>query len=123
MLDDLTDNDIVIRQINCSQILRRLLAGSFMGNGPIEDLPRTLVSKDTFEFPGDFYGDTNYWLKTSLPMRLIIVIFMVLYLPMTLVLKSLLMILSPFDKFNIVISLTKKLQGFRKAKLYLSQLI
>jgi hypothetical protein len=103
MHDDLTDNDIVIRQINSSSILKRLLEERLTSGEHTE-------SEDQgFNFPQDFYGDAKYWLRANLPMKLVFMIFLFLYGPQSLCLRGLLLFLSPFEKFNIVIQMKNKL--------------
>ena len=91
MTDDLTDNNIVIRQINCAHILKRNLARRL-----------TMKEDDGSEF--DYYGDEYYWMRQSLPMRFLLFIFPALYMFQTYLLKFLLIALSynPI-KLNVVV--------------------
>ena len=51
-LYDLTDNDIIIRQINCSQILERLIGDRIKKGASFEQN----TSQAKFSFERDFYG-------------------------------------------------------------------
>jgi N-acetylglucosaminyl transferase component (Gpi1) len=113
MVDDLTHNDVVIRQINASSILKRLLS---------ERLTREHAESD-FNFPLDFYGDAKYWLKASLPMKMTMIVFLVLQLPQVLILRAVLFFMAPLNKINVVIQMKKKLRSFDKARGYLHELM
>lgn len=71
MHEDLTHNDVVIRQINASTPLKRLL----------EERLNQASQSSPFSFPRDFYGDARYWLRASLPMKLTMIAFMFMYVP------------------------------------------
>lgn len=60
------------------------------------------ATASSFKFPHNFYGDENYWLKNSLFMRLILLVYLLIYLPNRLML-IIQRILGPFDKLNTVI--------------------
>jgi hypothetical protein len=111
MLDDLTHNDVVIRQINASTILKQLVEKRMQSTNVTD-----------FRFPDDFYGDAKYWLKASLFMKLTMIAFIVIYVPQLFILKGLVCLLTPFDKCNIVIQLKKKLRSLTRARLYLTEL-
>ena len=91
MTDDLTDNNIVIRQINCAHILKRNLA-------------RRLAMKEDDGSEFDYYGDEYYWMRQSIPMRFLLFIFPALYLFHTHLLKFLL-VASHYNpiKLNVVV--------------------
>jgi len=101
MTDDLTDNDIVIRQINCAHTLRRnlerLLQTRISKNSATESNPE----KDNFTF--DYYGDENYWMRYGAIMRLTMFVFPILYFIQTTVLRLLLFLTTPLKKLNLVI--------------------
>lgn len=105
MTDDLTDNDIVIRQINCAHILRRnlerLLSSGLRGSLESRGSEEKDAEVDTFTF--DYYGDQNYWMRYGIPMRIIMLIFPVLYIVQCTVLRLLLFLTTPLKKLNLVI--------------------
>jgi hypothetical protein len=89
MSQDLTENEIVIRQINCSKIVDRLLRHSLQNQSKKS-------SQEEFSFEPDFYGETNYWFKAALPLKVIALIYLVLYIPIRLVI-AVLSLLSPLS--------------------------
>jgi len=106
MHDDLTHNDVVIRQINASTTLKRLL------DARLKQPPAQNTLDLAFCFPGDFYGEARYWLRANPPMKLTMLAFMLIYVTQVLILRGLLCFLTPFNKFNVVIQLKKKLRAF-----------
>lgn len=77
-LYDLTDNDIIIRQINCSQILERLLSERVkeFNKNPI------IAQKSTFDFEKDFYGKQGFYAcKNGIGTRIMAFVFCLLYKP------------------------------------------
>lgn len=76
-----------------------------------------------FNFPEDFYGDAKYWLKANFAMKFLMLTFLLLFVPQVLILRGLLIFLSPFEKFNIVIQMKKKLRSLKKARIYFTELI
>ena len=110
MVDDLTDNEIALRQINCAHILKRNL---------VQNLERRLScdgqgKEVDFEFK--YYEDKNYWLRLNFIMRINMFIFPFLYLIQSGFLKLILLIIGlvekriafvvgekVFDKLNIVV--------------------
>lgn len=111
-LHDLTDNDIIIRQINCSQILERLLTRSIqLANGDEPD--------SKFDFDRDFYGREAYWIsRTSLTMRLMALIFAFLYYPYSLIIR-LFMCLERFDCLNCIVMCQRKKHQIVQCQNYL----
>lgn len=112
-VDDLTHNNIILRQINCSQSITRLLEKS---------LKDTEFATREFDFTADYYGDKSYWLRLGWFMRLVMLLFVVLYIVETFFLRIFLSIFGRFDKLNIVIQMQKKLRLFNKTRIYLYQL-
>jgi len=112
-VDDLTHNNIIMRQINCSQIIDRLL---------VKSLKDKEFAEKEFDFPADYYGDKSYWLRLGLFYRPLMFIFVVLYIVETFFLRISLSIIGRFDKLNIVIQMQKKLRLFNKCRIYLYQL-
>ena len=112
MMDDLTDNDIVMRQINCAYILRRNLALR---------LQRRTQSKCSFNF--DYYGDQNWWMRYKVPMRVIFFVFPIIDVVQGSVLRLLLMVVGPLSNWNLVIQMQKKLQAFNKTRVYFEKLM
>lgn len=96
MTDDLTDNDLVIRQINYGHILSRLLSQRLSGAKP-----------GKFEPQSDFYGDVNFWRRQGKLMRLVLFCFLVLCLTQRFIIKSLIFLTKPLpqivQKLNIFI--------------------
>ena len=115
MTDDLTDNDIVMRQINCAPILRRNLELHLRTN--------QLDNDSRLDFCTAYYGDQYYWLRQSYLMRLIMLIFPVVYVLHVSVLKILLLILSRFmPQANLTIQMKNKVQAYRKCRIYMEKL-
>ena len=69
-IDDLTHNEVVLRQLNHSIILRNLIK---------EIQEDSDLSKEDFSFPRDFYGDSLYWMRMGYFMRLILLVFLLFY--------------------------------------------
>lgn len=91
-LEDLSENDIVVRQINCSKILERLIE-------------QRLKSKDAygdFSFYPDFYGKSSYWFNNGFLIRFLIIVYYMLSVTYFPLLRAL-SILSPLSKLNTVI--------------------
>ena len=112
MRDDLTDNEIILRQVNCSLMLQR-------------NLEKKLTQKEIgTQFAENFYGDQNYWSRVSWLMRFILLVFLVIYFSQIYILKGLISLLGPIDnKLNLVIQLKKKLRAFEKTRLYFEKLM
>jgi len=89
MTSDLTENDLCVRMINCSKILDRLLKSKSTPDAP-------------FIFERDFYGQQHYWFKIALPLKLITLLYLLIYIPYRISIL-LLSILSPLSKFNTVL--------------------
>ena len=95
MINDLTDNDLAVRQINASKILDRLLQATLEQNDSINnELP--------FNFETDFYGRKNYWFRIAFPLKLITFLYVLLYIPYRLSI-AILSIFSPLSKLNTVL--------------------
>ena len=62
-------------------------------------------------------------MKANFSMKLVMFAFLLLYVPQVLILRGLLIFLSPFEKFNIVIQMKKKLRSLNKARIYFAELI
>ena len=116
MTDDLTDNDLVIRQINYSHILGRLLTQRLSG-----------VKPSGFQPQSDFYGDANYWRRQGILMRLVLLCFVVLCLTQKFFIKSLILLTKPLpqivQKLNIFIQLRRKADQYDQTRKYLSLLL
>ena len=108
-LNDLTDNDIIIRQINCSQILERLLnkrVRDYNQNGQLEQ------ADQKFDFERDFYGEAGFWTrKNSYVMRIMAFIFAIIYHPYNMIIQSFLFIRKlavGVDVLNCVVMIKRK---------------
>lgn len=98
-LYDLTDNDIIIRQINCSQILERLLSNRIK-SGP--------SARVKFDFDRDFYGEEPYWTRQySLTMRLMALVFAIIYTPYNFIIEVFLF-LTRFEWLNCSVMIKRK---------------
>lgn len=75
MLDDLTHNDVVVRQINASSTLKRLL------DERLTQPQTNQQASEPFNFPLDFYSDSKYWLKANVTMKVTMMAFLVMYVP------------------------------------------
>jgi hypothetical protein len=53
-------------------------------------------NREPFIFDNDFYGQTNYWFRTSLPLKIVTIVYLVLYFPLK-VAVSILGLLSPLN--------------------------
>jgi len=69
MTDDLTDNDLILRQINYSHIISRLIKKRLNDNSFC----------DEFRF-NELYGDAKYWRRANIVMRIILLVFLILCL-------------------------------------------
>lgn len=105
MTDDLTDNDLVIRQINYAHIISRLLLKRLIDDS---------TSCEDFKTSEDFYGDQKYWRRANLCMRIILFSFLVLCLTQRFFIKALIFLSSPLplQKLNILIQLKRKAQQY-----------
>lgn len=110
--EDLTENDIIIRQINCSGILNRLLT---------ERIDNPTAEKSDFNFEIDFYGRENRWTSFGALLKIFSFLYIILYGPCKLLI-SFLWIFSPLSKLNTVIQLKKKAENFRKVRYYITLL-
>ena len=66
-------------------------------------------------FERDFYGDEHYWFKFGIMLKLVTLVYLVLYIPYRLML-GVLSIFHPLSKLNTVIQLRKKHENFLKCK-------
>lgn len=112
MTSDLTDNDLVLRQINAAPVIRRLLAERLDGSNSSLELQA-----------GDYYGDARYWQRGNLCTRLVLACFLLLCLTQQLVVKALLLLLSPATRLNVVIQLRRKARQYDKTKVLLQRLL
>jgi len=112
-LKDLTENDIVLRQINYSSILDKLLTQA------VKDSEE---AKGDLKFPADFYGQKAFWLKSSVIMRLIYLAFSVVYLPQKAILTLLNTPLKLLGRLNLSISVKRRLDSLQKCKVFLKQI-
>jgi len=103
-LDDLTENDMVLRHINYVPIVNRLLDDE---------------TKGKLSFPKDFYPDENYWLNVSFPMRLVYLSFLLIYIPQKIALSILDLPLSFLQQLNLSLSVRKRLTSLNKIKEFL----
>jgi hypothetical protein len=95
MTDDLTDNDLILRQINYSHIISRLIKRRLSDSS----------FSDDFKFY-ELYGDAKYWRRANVVMRLILLVFLILCLSQKLFIKALLFLSAPIplvQKLNIFI--------------------
>jgi hypothetical protein len=113
MTTDLTENDIVVRQINCAKIIDRLLMKALSNEN--KKAGSYVVDKSAFDYETDFYGRKNYWFKISLPMKIITFLYLIMFFPCRIAI-GLLSFLSPLSQLNIVLSLEKKRESFKKCK-------
>jgi len=98
----LTDNDLVIRQINYSHIISRLLQSRLSDSSD---------QCESFKYAEDFYGDAKYWRRANWLMRLMLLVFLVLCCTQRLFIKVLLFVtkpLFPLHRLNILIQLKRK---------------
>lgn len=99
--EDLTENEIVIRQVNCSKILDRLLRERITSISSTKAaVPDTSISP--FDFETDFYGQQHYWFKIALPLKIITLLYIIMYVPYRICI-AVLSIFSPFNKLNTVL--------------------
>jgi hypothetical protein len=97
MNKDLTENDLVIRQINASKIMDRLVRASISNTkGPID--------KSAFDFETDFYGARNYWYRVALPLKFVITLYLILFFPCRIAI-GILSLLSPLSQLNVVLQI------------------
>ena len=95
MTDDLTDNEIIIRQINAVHVLSRNL------NERLKQRPDT--PKDSITFAKQYYGEESYWERPSCAMRIVVFIFSIIYLVQSYCLRIMLFALAPLPKLNLVV--------------------
>jgi hypothetical protein len=98
MTQDLTDNDIVLRQINYSQIIARLLRDRLRTNESAQC--------EQFRFAEDFYGDAKYWRRVNICHRVVLLMFLVLCITQRFVIEALLLLakpLWPLQRLNLMI--------------------
>lgn len=119
-LNDLTDNDIIIRQINCSQILERLLNKRIRDcnqNGHVEQISQK------FDFERDFYGEAGFWTrKNSYVMRIMAFIFAIIYHPYNMIIQSFLFIQKltvSVDMLNCIVMIKRKKHQMNQCAIYL----
>mmetsp|Transcript_3387 Transcript_3387/g.5698 ORF Transcript_3387/g.5698 Transcript_3387/m.5698 type:complete len:563 (-) Transcript_3387:73-1761(-) len=121
-LSDLTDNDIIMRQINCSQILLRLLDQRIkMSNRQIihGETIQDLQAMKQFDFERDFYGEKDYWTgRNSGVLRAMAFVFAVIYYPYKLVIQ-LFMVLRKFSMLNCVVMVKRKKHQMTQCEYYL----
>lgn len=119
MTDDLSDNDIVIRQINCAHILcRNLWQKLACGASASSDI--------TTNFNIDFYGDEHFWTRYGRTMRIVLFLFPVLHVIQVCILDFLLLLvgrLPVLSSANLIIQMKKKRQAYRKTRVYFEKLI
>jgi hypothetical protein len=99
MKTDLTENDLVIRQINVAKIIDRIIRERLM---EVKKNPEKIIDKTEFKYEVDFYGKNNYWFRLALHMKFITLIYFLLYIPYRLSIV-ILSIFSPLDQFNTVL--------------------
>lgn len=117
MTEDLTDNDLVLRQINYSNIIARLLN---------QRLEISEGCDDDLQYSADFYGDPLYWRRANITMRFVFFIFLFLYLTQSILIKTLLFLTKPLfflQKSNLMIQLKRKSHKFDQTRKYLGLLI
>ena len=74
MTQDLTDNDLVLRQINAAHIIKRMLRLRLSNPDP-----STQQAKQTKVLSLlNYYGDSEYWLRSNIPMKIILCLFLLL---------------------------------------------
>lgn len=108
MKSDLTENDLIIRQINVSKIVDRIFKEQ-LAMGEKANL------NEPFDFEKDFYGTRNYWFKIAISLKIINLIYIILYIPYRLSVV-ILGIFSPLDKLNTVLQLKKKRKSFKSCE-------
>lgn len=116
MTEDLTDNDLVIRQINSAHIVQRLLKNTLKNQG---------AGNQPFQFSSDYYGDSKYWRRTNILMKLILFCFLLLCVTQRLLIKSFLFLTSllPLQKINLMLQLRRKVEKYDQAKRYFEMLL
>lgn len=117
-LHDLTDNDIITRQINCSQILERLLSKRV---SQLDSSTRAGVelADAKFDFDRDFYGHEAFWTSgNSLAMRFMALIFAFLYYPYSLLIR-LFACLERFNCLNCIVMCQRKKHQIIQCQNYL----
>ena len=97
MNKDLTENDLIIRQINASKIMDRLVRAS------IKNI-KSPVDKTAFDFETDFYGARNYWYRVALPLKFVIALYLILFFPCRIAI-GILSLLSPLSQLNVVLQI------------------
>jgi hypothetical protein len=99
MKTNLTENDLVIRQINVAKIIDRIIRERIK---EVKKNPEKIIDKTEFKYEIDFYGKSNYWFKLALPLKFITFVYFLLYIPYRLSI-FILSIFSPLDQFNTVL--------------------
>ena len=117
-LYDLTDNDIIIRQINCSQILERLLVNR-VKESKNQTQGEGSVCTEKFDFDRDFYGEQGFWTKkNSWVMRIMALIFAIIYYPYNMII-DLFLYLQSFDWLNCIVMIKRKKHQMNQCSNYL----
>lgn len=102
---DLTDNDIIIRQINCSLILAQLLDKRVKGAIGKKEFSHC---HEKFDFEDDFYGNSGYWTsKNGFVLRFMALLFYIIYHPYRLMVEFFLL-LQRFNMLNCVVMIKRK---------------
>lgn len=83
----------------------------------------SLKNNERFKFDVNFYQMPYYWLRFGYLLKILTFIFLVLYLPYTVVLAVLSLITPTFLKSNTVIQIRKKTENFKKCRHYLRILL
>lgn len=99
MNKDLTENDLIIRQINASKIMDRLVREVLDNKNNEGNKPNS-----PFDFETDFYGSKNYWFRVALPLKFVITLYLILFFPCRIAI-GILSILSPLSQLNVVLQL------------------
>jgi len=80
------------------RVLQKALLPENLNKGP---------NSEPFDYERDFYGETNYWFRVSLPLKIVTFIYLVLYFPLR-VAVGLLSLLSPLNQLNTILQIQKK---------------
>lgn len=121
---DLTDNDVIIRQINCSQILARLLEDRIKMQNKLYKQQNykgvaDLTEESRFNFERDFYGLDGYWThQNSNSIRLAALIMAIIYYPYKTIIYFL-HYLKRYDMFNWIVMIKKKRYQMSQCENYL----
>lgn len=120
-LYDLTDNDIIIRQINCSQILARLLEErvKLQKQYDFNGVNYQMSEHSRFNFERDFYGLDGYWTnQNSKSIRIAALILAIIYYPYKTIIDFFIY-LQKYDMFNCLVMIKKKRYQMRQCENYL----